>query len=132
MVKRLRYVVLHHTGITRPHFDLLFEIEPGADALTALRCPTWPAKVGDLLGEMAEHRLLYLDYEGPVSGDRGVVVGVESGDVHVSDLCADPPVLGLQLASAGGTTTDLTLVSGFDAADHSPTWTISTLAMKPR
>lgn len=129
MTPPCRYVVLHHTGVDPPHFDLLFEIESNATALTALRCPRWPARVGDALKELPEHRLLYLDYEGPISGGRGEVARVDQGKVHVADLAIEPPTLGLRLVSATHqTTTDLTLTHGFDPSDHSARWTAQTMA----
>jgi hypothetical protein len=46
------------------------------------------ADVGIAAEALPEHRMLYLDYEGPVSGDRGKVVRWDSGefqgDVHGS------------------------------------------------
>ena len=125
-----RYVVLHHTGVDPPHFDLLFEIESNAAALTALRCPRWPARVGDALIELPEHRLLYLDYEGPISGNRGAVSRVDRGEVQVSDLAVEPPTLGLRLVSAKHRhATDVTLTHTFDSTDHSASWTVQTIAM---
>lgn len=35
--------------------------------------PTWPAE------PLPDHRLFYLDYEGPVSGNRGVVTQWDKG-----------------------------------------------------
>src|ERR1700728_1021390 len=74
----LRYVVLRHTGIDRPHYDLMFERNPH-DALGTVRCSDWPPAPGTTIERLADHRRSYLDYEGPLSGNRGQVICVESG-----------------------------------------------------
>jgi hypothetical protein len=74
----LRYVVLRHDGIPDPHFDLMFESEPGG-ALTTWRAPTWPITSRVELTPLGPHRREYLAYEGPVSGGRGFVVRIEAG-----------------------------------------------------
>jgi len=37
---------------------------------------------------IADHRKAYLEYEGPLSGDRGEVQRVAVGAVEITDLCA--------------------------------------------
>jgi hypothetical protein len=75
----LRYVVLYHTGFGEDHYDLMLELEPGAK-LSTWRLPHWPPQGGDQFTPIAEHRRDYLDYEGPISGDRGSVQRVAAGD----------------------------------------------------
>lgn len=71
-----RFVVLEHDFPTR-HWDLMLE------AGGALR--TWrlaePPEVGKSIASeaLADHRLVYLDYEGPVSGGRGSVTRWDTG-----------------------------------------------------
>ena len=89
-----RYVIVHHAGIASPHFDLLFEWEPG-EPLTSFRCPAWPPSVGDVWDERPDHRRLYLDYEGPIDGDRGRVARVATGTIRHATLASDPPSLAL-------------------------------------
>lgn len=128
-----RYAVLHHTGIARPHFDFLFEIEPNAAGLTALRCPRWPPEISDLLEELPEHRLIYLDYEGPISGDRGSVTRVDAGEIDVADLAIDPPTLGLTLRSSREVSrTELTLTHAFDETTSAAHWVVATLHALPK
>jgi hypothetical protein len=74
----LRYVVLHHTGIESPHYDLMLELTPGSD-LATWRSPRWPPLPTDESTQLANHRRDYLEYEGPVSGNRGEVKCVGSG-----------------------------------------------------
>jgi hypothetical protein len=84
----LRYAVLHHTGIPMPHYDLMFELHPGA-RLATWRCPDWPVESGALLERLADHRLEYLDYEGPVSNNRGQVARVLGGTLRLEAFSND-------------------------------------------
>ena len=72
----LRYVVLRHTGYGRAHFDLMFERE---GKLMTWRSPRWPLETDTPLDKLADHRIAYLDYEGPISGGRGRVRRIVSG-----------------------------------------------------
>jgi hypothetical protein len=56
----------------------MFERNPD-DALGTVRCSDWPPAAGTTIERIADHRRSYLDYEGPVSGNRGQVIRVESG-----------------------------------------------------
>ena len=77
-----RFVILEHTwnGV---HWDIMLE------AGEALR--TWSADTPISGGwavpvrAMADHRAAYLDYEGPVSGNRGEVKQWDSGTFHVHE-----------------------------------------------
>jgi hypothetical protein len=77
----LRYVVLHHTGVPEEHFDLMFETAPGS-SLATWRSAVWPV-VTVTAERLADHRREFLEYEGPVSGDRGQVRRVAAGEFHV-------------------------------------------------
>lgn len=70
-----RYAVLSHDWPT-PHFDLLLEDE---GICRTWRLPTWPPHDGMPIERIADHRTIYLDYDGPVRGDRGHVTTVERG-----------------------------------------------------
>lgn len=71
-----RFVVLAHDW-PAPHFDLLIE---AGGVLKAWRLAAEPAPGATVPAEPnADHRLLYLDYEGPVSGGRGTVRRVAAG-----------------------------------------------------
>lgn len=70
------YVILEHDWPT-PHFDLLLE---AGDVLRAWRLLAEPEVGTEIPAEPNfPHRLLYLDYEGPVSGGRGNVRRWDSG-----------------------------------------------------
>ena len=80
-----RFVILRHElppGSDRgSHFDLMLEV---GGALRTWSLPELPA-VGKVFQAeaLADHRLAYLDYEGPVSGNRGSVSRVEEGEYEV-------------------------------------------------
>jgi hypothetical protein len=71
-----RFAILAHDWPT-PHWDLLLEAGPVLKAWRLLAEPnvgsTAPAEPN------FDHRLLYLDYEGPLSGDRGRVTRWDAG-----------------------------------------------------
>jgi hypothetical protein len=73
----MRFAVLHHDD-PFPHWDLLLEAGES--------CRTWrllddPAGPGPWRAEaIADHRPFYLDYEGPVSGNRGQVTAWDRGE----------------------------------------------------
>ena len=79
--RRARFVVLKHDGISDPHFD--FMIEAG-ESLATWRAPRWTPVSGDYLTRLPDHRLAYLEYEGPVSGNRGQVSRVAAGTCDAS------------------------------------------------
>ena len=71
-----RFAILAHDSPV-PHWDLFLEAGPVLRSWRLLlpldantRVPAEPA---------ADHRLLYLDYEGPVSGGRGSVGRIDGG-----------------------------------------------------
>lgn len=87
-----RFVILFHAHPTEgDHYDLMIEdgaslatwrIEQSPDSLAAgqsIACQP----IGD-------HRLAYLEYEGPVSGDRGHVTRHDAGNCTMSDRSSSP------------------------------------------
>lgn len=86
-----RFVVLEHTwdGV---HWDVMIE-SGGTLATWAVASPLvagheQPAR------RLADHRPVYLDYEGPISGDRGSVRRVDRGE-FVGLAWTDEEVRGL-------------------------------------
>jgi hypothetical protein len=92
MLKPLRYVVLHHTGYGTPHYDLMFEENEGSELLT-WRSAVWPIEAQTPLTRLSGHRRHYLDYEGPISGDRGIVTQVQAGLYDAYPQWDDPYVI---------------------------------------
>ncbi|MCA9218071.1 MAG: hypothetical protein KDB27_33600 [Planctomycetales bacterium] len=81
----LRFVVLRHempAGAERiSHFDFMFECE---DGLLTWAVDAIPQPGQTLLAtQLPLHRKSYLDYEGPISKNRGHVTRVESGAYEV-------------------------------------------------
>jgi hypothetical protein len=71
-----RYVILDHD---HPHQHWDFMLEDGT-VLRTWRLATLPHDGGSTPATpLGNHRLLYLDYEGPVSGNRGRVVRWDAG-----------------------------------------------------
>jgi hypothetical protein len=77
-----RFVILRHdmpAGASRPtHWDLLLERD-GVLRAWALADEPSPGVETSALA-LADHRLIYLDYEGPISGERGSVVRFDRGE----------------------------------------------------
>ncbi|WP_437184891.1 DNA polymerase ligase N-terminal domain-containing protein [Planctomicrobium sp. SH668] len=72
-----RFVILEHDWPYR-HWDLLIE---AGGILRAWRLKEFPDLNCEIPCEaIADHRVMYLNYEGPVSNDRGSVKRVESGN----------------------------------------------------
>jgi hypothetical protein len=75
-----RFVVLIH-DFPELHWDFMLENEA---ALRTWRLSRQPLEPGPIDAEaLADHRLAYLDYEGPVSGNRGTVRGFDRGEFTV-------------------------------------------------
>lgn len=73
----LRCVVLFHQGGFREHWDLMLEVRNTLWTWRLAKLPTINQKI---LGErIADHRTHYLDYEGPVSNNRGTVNRIRTG-----------------------------------------------------
>jgi hypothetical protein len=75
-----RFVVLEHDHPHR-HWDFMLQWGP---ALRTWRLADEPrARLSTPCESLSDHRLAYLDYEGPVSGGRGVVSRVLAGDYRI-------------------------------------------------
>jgi hypothetical protein len=99
-----RYVVLRHSfppsDARQTHYDLMLE---HAGVLLTWSLDHWPSSTGALARRLPDHRLHYLEYEGPISGNRGEVERVECGDL--SDLVVAPALVRAKL----GDRTEITL-----------------------
>lgn len=76
-----RFVVLEHrlppSHARGLHWDLMLETPP---TLRTWALSSAPARQVEIAAEpLAPHRLEYLDYEGPISGDRGTVERWDQG-----------------------------------------------------
>lgn len=81
-----RFVILHHTTPDGEHWDLM--LEHGDVLLTwqLLKEPTGPESLPIPAKRIGDHRKLYLDYEGPLSGGRGEVRRIDTGTVEFTCL----------------------------------------------
>ena len=81
------WVVLHHTGAPGgDHYDWLFDIaEAPAGPLVAFRVAVTPnealAAAPVVAERIKDHRRVYLDFEGELTGGRGAVARVGRGGV---------------------------------------------------
>ncbi|HEY2249619.1 MAG TPA: DNA polymerase ligase N-terminal domain-containing protein [Planctomycetaceae bacterium] len=88
----LRFVVLIHDHPAL-HWDFMLEKEA---ALRTWRLDRPPTEAGPIPAEaIANHRLAYLDYEGPVSGGRGTVTAFDRGEYSL--LVDDGHVVAVEL-----------------------------------
>jgi len=88
--KPLRFVVLRHevpatwaaTTGRDSHFDLMLEQE---SLLKTWALSQWPLPwhTPQPLELLPDHRLIYLEYEGPLSGQRGQVSRVDQGTYEI-------------------------------------------------
>jgi hypothetical protein len=71
------------------HYDWMFEVQGQllSWASERLAPPDQAAAVPAIL--LAPHRLIYLDYQGAVSGNRGTVRRIEAGSHRLIDSTAD-------------------------------------------
>lgn len=78
-----RFVVLQHTDKAGIHFDLMIDLGPALATWKFSHAPE-NATAGSLpCHRIGDHRRAYLDYEGPVSRDRGHVVRHDFGQCDV-------------------------------------------------
>ena len=95
-----RFALLRHDSPRGLHWDLLLE--------TGSLLRTWelPGVLKPncemFCRALPDHRPVYLDYEGPVSGGRGTVVRQESGTFRLLSATADELIVELQGQSVSG------------------------------
>ena len=79
------FVLLEHrTQSGAVHWDFLIEV-PGRELLATWRLAENPTQqAGEIIAErIADHRSAFLEYEGPLSADRGSVRRVDRGTATV-------------------------------------------------
>jgi hypothetical protein len=91
-----RFVILHHQVDAGEHWDLM--VEHGDVLLTwsLLREPVGQPALPLHARRINDHRKHYLDYEGPISDNRGWVRRVDSGTVRIEELTGERCVLTLR------------------------------------
>jgi hypothetical protein len=118
-----RFVILQH--VTPPgyregtHFDLMLEDDGHLLTWSLPQAPR--AGISLTATRLPDHRLVYLDYEGPVSGDRGEVTRVDGGEFRWLERGPDPVVVRL----IGKAVYELTL------SEHDGVWTARFTSTSP-
>jgi hypothetical protein len=79
-----KFVVHRHSGVGPTHWDLMIQAGNALATWQLADEPTPDAlREGMTARRIADHRLAYLTYEGPVSRGRGEVRAVEGGRARV-------------------------------------------------
>jgi hypothetical protein len=87
-----RFVILNHRVADGEHWDLMIELPEasgrgtdfhGLAAWQLADDPLERPREAIAATRLADHRLAYLEYEGPISGDRGQVRRVEEGSCEI-------------------------------------------------
>ncbi len=76
-----RYVILHHQVAGSEHWDLMLEEGEILRVWQLLKEPLDRSSLPLPARRIGDHRKVYLDFEGPVSGGRGHVRRIDSGTV---------------------------------------------------
>ena len=88
-----RFVILHHLAPAGEHWDLMLEREAHL-ATWQMACPPVDRAASPIeCTRIGDHRKRYLEYEGPVSGGRGVVTRVDQGRFELLGADADEWIL---------------------------------------
>ncbi len=119
-----RFAILRHDCPQGLHFDLLLQT---GDVLQTWSLPRVPESGVDMPCEpLPEHRSLYLDYEGPISGGRGSVSRWDRGSYEILHRSESK----LQIAVDGDTLRGQVTIE--QASDQCGEWRFSFLAARPR
>ena len=78
-----RFVILHHQLADGEHWDIMLERAGFLLTWQLPRNPLAPEALPMPARRIADHRTLYLTYEGSISGDRGSVRQVAAGAVEI-------------------------------------------------
>jgi hypothetical protein len=102
-----RFVVLHHDfpvgHARRAHWDLMLE---WGQSLRTWAVASEPGAASEAEAEaLPDHRLKYLDYEGPVSNDRGSVTQWDAGQYDLELDCEGQLTVQLRGRRLNGTLT---------------------------
>jgi hypothetical protein len=84
-----RFVILHHRVKGGEHWDLMLEHGEKLATWQLSREPAAPTDLPMAAQRIGDHRKAYLNYEGPISGDRGHVRRVDAGTVEWHEFSDD-------------------------------------------
>ena len=97
-----RFVILHHRIDGGEHWDLMLERTEALMTWQLLCEPVDRISLPIPARRIGNHRVAYLEYEGPVSRDRGSVVRVDAGAVKIEKITADCCVFDLSGSRLSG------------------------------
>ncbi len=102
-MKRRFVVQRHEVSQAEVHFDLMIERGPAELLATFRLASPLPQRAGESVpGERSfDHRRAYLEFEGPISGNRGTVRIVARGELE--DLAGGPDQPHWSLRGENGT-----------------------------
>ena len=75
-----RFVIQEHHQKDKVHFDFMLEF---GDILKTWRVPLSPEQSPQTIESIGDHRKLYLDFEGDISGNRGFVKIWDKGEFEI-------------------------------------------------
>jgi hypothetical protein len=84
-----RFVILEHDH-PRLHWDLMLEVGSVLKTWRLAKAPETPGEMIEAVS-IGDHRIFYLDYEGPVSGERGNVKRWDAGTYETLGMDMVPP-----------------------------------------
>jgi hypothetical protein len=93
-----RFVILHHRQGDGEHWDLMIERGDVLETWQLARNPLTPGPWPIPARRIGDHRKAYLEYEGPVSRNRGHVSRIDAGFVNRIDRT--PTCYALQFTGA--------------------------------
>jgi DNA polymerase Ligase (LigD) len=132
-----RFVILRHDcppDFPRPtHWDLMLQ---DGDSLRTWALPREPADGVSMSAEaLAEHRLAYLEYDGPLTQNRGTVARFDGGFFHLEQDSDAEIVVRLEGARLVGRATLVRLApapeGGARQGRESQCWKFSFSAVRP-
>ena len=99
-----RFVILKHEtplgSLRGTHWDLMLEAD---GVLRTWTLAAEPVGGKTMVAErLADHRVAYLDYEGPIAGDRGTVTRCDAGTMEWGEVTDECVVATLQGAIVRG------------------------------
>ncbi|MCH8879435.1 MAG: hypothetical protein IID34_06075 [Planctomycetes bacterium] len=80
-----RFVILHHVGYGRPHWDFMLEQDQSLATWRVYHDLLEAGKEEWELFRIEDHRKFYLDHEGPIAGHRGEVRRVCGGTYELRE-----------------------------------------------